>query len=73
TGCGDKEDTGDTGPLIQPDYGIAYSDDSYTDDDGDGYAELDGDCNDDDDTIHPNATETPGDGIDSNCDGEDDT
>lgn len=42
------------------------------DQDGDGYFE-DEDCDDSDDTIHPEAEETPGDGVDSNCDGEDDT
>ncbi len=31
------------------------------------------DCDDDDETINPAATETSGDGVDSNCDGEDDT
>ncbi|MEZ4321275.1 MAG: MopE-related protein [Myxococcota bacterium] len=43
-----------------------------TDDDGDGYY-LGDDCDDSDADIHPDATETPGDGVDSNCDGEDDT
>ena len=49
--------TGDTGPV---------------DNDGDGYFQAD-DCNDDDASIHPGAEETAGDGVDSNCDGEDDT
>lgn len=54
-------------PESQDLYGIPA-----TDADGDGYFEGD-DCDDSDDTIHPDATETPGDGVDSNCDGEDDT
>ena len=42
------------------------------DNDGDGY-ESTYDCDDDDADIHPDAEETAGDGVDSNCDGEDDT
>lgn len=45
----------------------------YTDDDGDGYSEDQGDCDDADALRYPGAEETPGDGVDSNCDGEDDT
>ena len=55
----------------QPKYGVP--DTGYFDGDGDGFAPLDGDCDDSDANIHPDADETPGDGVDSNCDGEDDT
>lgn len=42
-----------------------------TDLDGDGYDDVD-DCDDGDDSVYPGADETAGDGVDSNCDGEDD-
>jgi probable HAF family extracellular repeat protein len=39
------------------------------DDDGDGYTENQGDCDDTDSTIYPNAIEIENDNIDQNCDG----
>ncbi len=41
------------------------------DNDGDGYTENGGDCNDGDATIHPGAAETCEDGIDQDCNGSD--
>ena len=42
------------------------------DDDGDGYTEDQGDCDDDDATVHPNASEICGDGVDRDCSGDPD-
>ncbi len=50
------------------DYTLACSEE---DADNDGYSPCDGDCDDDNDDVHPDAEETPGDGVDSNCDGDD--
>jgi hypothetical protein len=78
----DTADTADTGNQAdygvpdtgepQPDYGVPDTG-MYEDNDGDGYSEAEGDCDDTNADIHPAATETPGDGVDSNCDGHDDT
>lgn len=55
----------------QSKYGIGETDVAM-DMDGDGYSENE-DCDDADENIHPDATETPGDGVDSNCNNDDDT
>jgi len=51
--------------------GSSVLSDLSADDDGDGFTELAGDCDDFDDAIHPGAADTVGDGIDNNCDGSD--
>lgn len=55
--------------AVQSDYTGGVTEDV----DGDGWSEDDGDCNDADANVHPEAAETPGDGLDANCDGADDT
>ena len=41
------------------------------DSDGDGWTDVEGDCNDDDATTYPGAFETLDDGVDQDCDGMD--
>ena len=55
-------------PAIETLYGVVT-----TDEDGDGWTPDMGDCDDNNPDINPDATETPNDGIDSNCNGDDNT
>ena len=77
TGCNEKSETlevdsGDpiteTEPSSEPPYGVPA-----LDADGDGFFANEDDCNDQDPDINPDADEIPDDGVDSNCDGEDNT
>lgn len=65
--CGGEEGGNRLGPGIAPGTPNLPASD-FTDNDGDGYTEAEGDCNDADRRTHPFATD-PCDGIDQNCDG----
>ena len=71
---GNQADYGvpDTGYPDQPEYGVPDTG-MYTDNDGDGYSEAEGDCDDEDASRLPGAEEIPGDGVDSICNDDDDT
>ena len=61
------------GPEPMPLYGAPFdTSDLLIDEDGDGY-NVEEDCDDTDSDIYPGAEETPEDGIDSNCNNDDDT
>ena len=64
TGDTDPVDTGDTDPV---DTGDTSVDPNDVDDDNDGFTENDGDCDDADPLVNPNAQEIANDGIDNDC------
>jgi hypothetical protein len=78
--CGDKanddDDDDDDGGFPSDDSGDDGGDDggggAGVDQDGDGFSAEEGDCDDDDATIYPGATETWYDGVDSDCGGDSD-
>ena len=63
----DRDNTTDTGSVINIHYDITQI--TPTDDDDDGYTVNQGDCNDKDDTVYPDAQELC-DNIDNDCNGE---
>ena len=82
-GQNDNVDCADDNPNVYVGAAENESRDQCTEDaDDDGWAaetvtesnaEPGTDCDDTNAAIHPGALETPGDGVDSNCDGNDDT
>ena len=64
----DGNESGDSNEVCLPSATLSSDD---VDNDSDGYTENQGDCDDADTGIHPDAVDLCGDGIDQNCDGSD--
>jgi formylglycine-generating enzyme required for sulfatase activity len=64
--CGDGIDQDCSGTDLK-----CPIDPNEVDDDGDGFTENQGDCDDNNDSIYPSATEICDDGVDQDCDGSD--
>ncbi len=68
---GELECMGTIEPASEPTSEPSGENPLDSDSDGDGFSENQGDCNDANADIYPDAPESQQDGIDSNCDGED--
>lgn len=64
---------GCNGYTPQPKYGVVDTETGMVDGDEDGWTIADGDCDDTNAAVHPEAAETAGDDVDSNCNEDDDT
>ena len=67
----EPEDSSPPNPSAEPESEPEPPDPNDVDDDGDGYTENQGDCDDENPNIFPEASEIPGDEIDQDCNGED--
>ncbi len=70
-GCMDSPNSYDAPNLWVWDISFDRNSSNAVDHDGDGYSIDDGDCNDNDGSVFPDAFEIPEDGIDQDCDGSD--
>lgn len=58
-------------PILNTLSVLSLTDPALVDDDGDGFSEVEGDCDDSNASINPEAEEICDDGIDQDCSGAD--